>query len=60
VLHCLRDPLTIDEAVQLGAQLPMLVHGFYYEAWDPTGKREKIRSREEFLARISAHLRARN
>ena len=33
VLHALRDRLTLEEAVQLGAQLPMLVRGFYYEGW---------------------------
>src|SRR3972149_5548702 len=27
VLHALRDRLTVEEAVQLGAQLPMLVRG---------------------------------
>ena len=35
VLHCLRDRLTVDEAAQLGDQLPMLVRGIYYEAWHP-------------------------
>jgi uncharacterized protein (DUF2267 family) len=56
VLHCLRDRLTINEAAQLGDQLPILVRGIYYEAWHPAGKPEKIRSREDFLARMATHM----
>ncbi len=41
VLHALRDRLTVEEAVQLGAQLPMLVRGFYYEGWTLKGKPHK-------------------
>jgi uncharacterized protein (DUF2267 family) len=35
----------------------MLVRGFYYEGWDPTGKPLKERHREDFLARIQQEIR---
>ncbi len=51
-LHALRDRLTVDEVAQLAAQLPMLVRGFYYEGWDPSGKPLRDRRKEQFLERI--------
>lgn len=57
VLHALRDRLTVAEAVDLGAQLPMLVRGLYYEGWSPNDKPVKERKREEFLAHIAAAFR---
>lgn len=57
VLHALRDRLTVVEAAELGAQLPMLVRGLYYEGWTPAGKPLRERKREEFLAHIAAALR---
>jgi uncharacterized protein (DUF2267 family) len=56
-LHALRDRLTVEEVAQFGAQLPMLIRGFYYEGWDPTGKPERERHREHFLARIQQEVR---
>ena len=57
-LHALRDRLTVEEVAQLGAQLPMLIRGFYYEGWDPTGKPLKVRQREQFLACIEQEFRS--
>jgi uncharacterized protein (DUF2267 family) len=56
VLHCLRDRLIVEEAAQLGDQLPMLVRGIYYEAWRPADAPQKVRSREEFLTKLASHL----
>ena len=56
-LHALRDRLTVEEVAQHGAQLPMLIRGFYYEGWDPSRKPLKIRDKAEFLALIEDEFR---
>jgi uncharacterized protein (DUF2267 family) len=56
-LHALRDRLTIEEAVHLGAQLPILIRGVYYEGWKLTGKPAKERHKSEFLDHIAAVFR---
>jgi uncharacterized protein (DUF2267 family) len=48
VLHALRDRLPVAEAAHLGAQLPMLVRGFYYDSWKPAGTPAKIKTAQEF------------
>ncbi len=48
VLHALRDRLTVAETVDLGAQLPMLIRGLYYEGWTPNDKPLRERTREKF------------
>jgi uncharacterized protein (DUF2267 family) len=51
-LHALRDWLSVDEAAQLGAQLPILIRGIYYEGWDPSRTPAKPRSLEAFIERV--------
>lgn len=51
-LHALRDWLDVDEAVQLGAQLPTLVRGIYYEGWQPARVPVREHGRDAFLARL--------
>lgn len=56
VLHTLRDRLTVEEAAQFAAQLPMLLQGVYYHDWTPRGKPLKIRDRQEFLDLVAERL----
>ena len=56
-LHALRDRLTVEEAVHLGAQLPILIRGVYYEGWKLTGKPVKERHKSEFLDHVAAVFR---
>jgi uncharacterized protein (DUF2267 family) len=54
VLHHLRDRLTVDEAVDLGAQLPTIVRGVYYEGWQPRKVPSKVQSRQDFVSEVAA------
>jgi uncharacterized protein (DUF2267 family) len=53
VLHTLRDRLVVDEAAPLGAQLPMLLRGIYYEGWKPSAVPTGERSKDAFFQKIS-------
>lgn len=55
-LHALRDRLPPEEVAHLGAQLPMVIRGFYYEGWNPTGKPIKMKQKEEFFAHVVEEL----
>ena len=56
VLHALRDRLTPETAVHLGAQLPMLVRGLYYEGWHMGGKPTSDRNAQEFADHVLKQL----
>jgi len=51
-LHAMRDSLPWDAAAELGAYLPPLLRGLYYEGWHPTGRSLPLKSRDAFLERI--------
>jgi uncharacterized protein (DUF2267 family) len=53
VLQTVRDRLTIEEATDLGAQLPLLLKGTYYESWNPTGKPTSLSKVDDFVAIVN-------
>jgi uncharacterized protein (DUF2267 family) len=56
VLHALRDRLPPEVAIKLGAQLPILVRGFYYENWHAAGTPTRERHLEDFANHVASEL----
>jgi uncharacterized protein (DUF2267 family) len=56
VLHALRDRLQPQSAVHLGAQLPMVIRGLYYEGWRLTDKPSADHSIDEFCTTVTKEL----
>lgn len=56
VLHTLRDRLPPEVAVKMGAQLPMLVRGLYYEGWHPATTPTRERHIEDFVQHVVSEL----
>lgn len=56
VLRVLRDRLPADLAAHLGAQLPLLVRGAYYDQFRPSELPHQFRSLDEFLRGVGAEL----
>jgi uncharacterized protein (DUF2267 family) len=52
VLHQLRDRLSVAEATDLGAQLPLIVRGVYFEGWRPGQAPQRLRSKEKFVDEV--------
>ena len=55
-LHALRDRLGPENATHLGAQLPLLLRGVYYESWHLAGTPTKERRPADFVAHVRAEL----
>ncbi|MDG4648445.1 DUF2267 domain-containing protein [Roseibacterium sp. SDUM158017] len=56
-LHAVRDFLSVDEAADLSAQLPLLVRGVFFDGWDPSRTPARPRNKADFLARVEARFR---
>ncbi|HVL79064.1 MAG TPA: DUF2267 domain-containing protein [Sphingomicrobium sp.] len=56
ILHKLRDRLPIGLAAHLGAQLPLLVRGVYYDQFEPGKLPAECNNREEFVAEVEEWL----
>jgi uncharacterized protein (DUF2267 family) len=56
VLRGLRDRLPLELAAHLGAQLPLLVRGAYYDQFQPGHAPEKLHTEDEFLTYVSGDL----
>src|SRR5437764_14088956 len=54
-LHTLRDRLTVGEAVDLAAQLPVFLRGVFYDGWVPDRVPQTYDDVGTFLRRISEH-----
>jgi uncharacterized protein (DUF2267 family) len=56
VLHAVRDRIPLELAIHLGAQLPLLVRGLYYDQWHLALEPDLSRSLDEFLERVGEGL----
>jgi uncharacterized protein (DUF2267 family) len=56
VLHKLRDRLSVEDAAHLGAQLPLLVRGAYYDQYQPARQPSDCDSIDAFTAEIGKWL----
>ena len=52
VLHATRDRLSVDEAHQLAAQIPMVMQRIFFHAYDPSHKPLLIRDKDKFLEHV--------
>ena len=56
VLHKLRDRLPADLSAHLGAQLPLLVRGAYYDLYRPSVQPTRLGTAEEFIQEVAKWL----
>ena len=57
VLQNLRDHLPLELTAHLGAQLPMIIRGTFYDQFDPTGLPKQAHGADDFLQSVSNGLK---
>ncbi len=55
-LHAVRDRIGVNNAVHLGAQMPMLLRGAYYEGWHPAATPTHERHLADFIDHVAAEM----
>ncbi|MBS0222392.1 MAG: DUF2267 domain-containing protein [Proteobacteria bacterium] len=55
-LHVIRDRIGTNNAVHLGAQMPMLLRGAYYEGWHPADTPTHERHLADFIDHVAAEM----
>lgn len=55
VLYALRGRISIDESLQVIAQLPMALKAVYVDQWDPWHSFRRIHRVEEFICELRRH-----
>jgi uncharacterized protein (DUF2267 family) len=56
VLRTLRDRLPTNVAAHLGAELPLLVRGAYYDHYQPARQPTDLKTAEQFLGEVEEQL----
>jgi uncharacterized protein (DUF2267 family) len=55
-LHAIRDRLPVELVAHLGAELPILIRGIYYDGWHPSAARLKAAHAADFCDSIRREL----
>jgi len=59
-LHAVRDRLPVELVAHLGAELPIVIRGIYYDGWHPSTTRLKGAHAEDFCGAVRGELRGHN
>lgn len=55
-IHVLRDRVKVNDATNLGAQLPVLLAGYYYEGWNSAQVPVALRNKKDFLDAVQRNI----